>query len=236
MIMIFHWSILILIPGVLLAAWAQMKVKSTYAEYSRIRSRSGLTGADVARLILRDSGIAVNDGRGRNSGPSCAIEPVAGEMTDHYDPGLQTLRLSQNVYYGTSVAALGIAAHEVGHAIQHARSYTPLVLRSVTYPLSHYGSQLAWPLFFIGLIMAHPTLQTAGIVLFSLAVAFTLITLPVEFNASNRALKALSSGGYLDHEELAGARRVLSAAALTYVAAAAMAILQLIRLIILRRD
>jgi len=234
--MILHWSFILLLPAVGLAFWAQMKVKSAYATYSHVSNRSGLTGADVARLILRDAGIAPDDGRGARLGPSCAIEPISGQMTDHYDPRSKTLRLSQDVYYGSSIAALGIAAHEVGHAIQHARSYAPLMLRNVTYPVSGLGSTLAWPLFFIGFILAHPLLQTAGIALFSFAVFFTLVTLPVEFNASNRALKALSSGGYLDHEELKGARRVLSAAAMTYVAAAAMAILQLVRMLVLRRD
>ena len=232
-------TIVLLLPAMLLALWAQFKVKSAYAHYAQVGTRAGLTGAEVAARVLRDSGMSVAPGdRGSARDRSCALEPIPGEMTDHYDPRSRTLRLSQDVYYGRTVAALGIAAHEVGHAIQHANSYAPLALRSVMYPVSSIGSTLAFPLFFIGLLFpsgASQLLMTGGILLFSAAVAFTLITLPVEFNASNRALRALATGGYLAEDELAGARRVLSAAALTYVAAAAMAVLNLVRMLLIAR-
>jgi len=168
-------------------------------------------------------------------GDVCGMARIPGEMTDHYDPRARMLRLSQDVHDGQSVAALGIAAHEVGHAIQHARMYAPLGLRSIMYPLSSIGSTLAFPLFILGFFFG-PGLMHLAIMLFTVAVAFTLITLPVEFNASRRALSALTDGGYLDDDELRGARKVLSAAAMTYVAAAAMAITQLIRMILISRD
>lgn len=239
---------ILLVPALLLAMWAQFKVKSTYAHYAQVANRSGLTGARVASLILRDAGIEVTNSPERASGPACAIEPIGGELTDHYDPRDHTLRLSEGIYDGRSVAALGIAAHEVGHAIQHAKGYAPMALRSIIYPASSIGSTLAFPLFFIGLLVPRhlaiggmdlgPMLMNSAILLFAMAVMFTLVTLPVEFNASNRALKALAKGGYLAEDEMAGARKVLSAAAMTYVAAAAMALMQLLRLILLaqRRD
>ncbi len=228
---VFDPTVILLLPALILAIWAQVRVKSAYLRYSEVMTRAGLSGAEVARLILRNEGIHDSSGSG-----GCRIEPTGGELTDHYDPSSHTLRLSEPVYYGRSIAALGIAAHEAGHAIQHARSYAPLVLRSVMYPVSSFGSFLAWPLFIIGLIFSSPLLLKAGIVLFSVAVLFTVITLPVEFNASNRALKALAEGGFLDTEEIRAARKVLSAAALTYVAAAAMAIMQLLRMVLLARS
>jgi len=233
-------TILLLIPALLLALWAQFKVKSTYARFSKVGNRAGLTGADVAQFILRNAGVPLADRLGyggeRAGQPACALEVTGGHLTDHYDPRSRTLRLSQDVYYGQSVAALGIAAHEVGHAIQHARSYGPLLLRSVMYPISSIGSTLAFPLFFIGIFMPvglGQTMMHAAIALFTVAVLFTLVTLPVEFNASKRALRALSDGGYLADDELDGARKVLNAAAMTYVAAAAMAIMQLVRMILI---
>lgn len=234
---IWDGTIVLLIPAMLFALWAQIKVKSAYAKYARVGTRSGLTGADVAQTILREAGIEpVSDPQLYPAGAACGLTVIPGELTDHYDPRARTLRLSEGVFYGRSVAALGIAAHEVGHAIQHARAYAPLMLRSVVYPVTGFGSFLAWPLFIIGLVMTNDVLINAGILLFSCAVFFTLVTLPVEFNASKRALKALAGGGYLERDELAGARKVLSAAALTYVAAAAMAILQLVRMLVLARS
>jgi len=217
---------LIVLPALILAIWAQVKVRSAYGRFSRVASRSGLTGAQVAQLIMRDE----------NVGPDVALEIVPGNLTDHYDPIKKTLRLSQEVYQGQSVAALGIAAHEVGHAIQHARGYAFLQLRTLMYPLSSIGSNLAIPLFFFGMILSWFSgggqfLMTIGIWMFAAAVAFTLVTLPVEFDASRRALRALSQGCYVSHDELGGVRKVLGAAAMTYVAAAAMAVLQLIRLL-----
>lgn len=232
----FDPTFILLLPALLLALWAQIKVKSAYARYSQVGTRSGLTGSEVAQLILRDAGVSnAGSWRAAGDGAGCSIEPIPGELTDHYDPRSRTLRLSEAVYYGRSIAALGIAAHEVGHAIQHARMYAPLMLRSLVYPASSFGSFLAWPLFIIGLIAASPLLIKAGILLFTCAVLFTVVTLPVEFNASNRALRALANGGYLAEDELVAARKVLSAAALTYVAAAAMAILQLLRMLVLAR-
>ncbi len=231
---IFDPTMLLVVPALLLAMYAQAKVHGAYRRFSEVTTRRGLTGAQVAEAILREENIALTDDPSRFPGGSaCALEPTQGHLTDHYDPRSRTLRLSEDVYYGNSVAAVGIAAHEVGHAIQHARLYSPLMLRGVVYPLCNVGTIFAWPLFFIGLIMASPMLLKAGIVLFSLAVFFTVLTLPVEFNASSRAMRALAHGGYLDDEELAGVKRVLQAAALTYVAAAAMAALQLVRMLIL---
>jgi len=226
-----------MLPAIIFAFWAQMKVKSTYAKYAQVGTRSGLSGAEVAARILHDSGIELANNPTATPGrPACAIEAVPGELTDHYDPRDRTLRLSDDIYSGRSIAALGIAAHEVGHAIQHARLYSPLMLRNVVYPVCNIGSTLAWPLFIIGFMFHVPVLIPIGIALYIFAVFFTVLTLPVEFNASSRALQCLSSGGYLATDELAGARKVLTAAALTYVAAAAMAILELARMLFLARS
>ena len=210
-------------PALLLALWAQSKVSSAYATYARVRAANGLTGAEVARQMLRLAGI--DDVR---------VEPIGGRLTDHYDPRSKVVRLSEGVYYGSTVAAQGIAAHEVGHAIQHATGYVWLGLRNAIIPATQFGSQLAFPLFFLGLILNLTSLVDLGILLFSLAVLFQVITLPVEFNASSRALAALAGGGYLRGEEVRGARAVLQAAALTYVAAMVMAVMQLLYLLALR--
>jgi hypothetical protein len=228
-------TFLLLIPPLLFALWAQWKVKSTYSEYAQVGNQQGLTGAEVAMRILRDAGVGLAGERG-GRGDGVALEPIGGQLTDHYDPRSRTLRLSQDIYYGRSVAALGIAAHEVGHAIQHANGYAPLLARNFVYPVSSIGSTLAFPIFIIGMFLGPGTGQTVmqvAIVLFAAAVGFTILTLPVEFNASRRAMKALSSGGYLSQEELSGARKVLTAAAMTYLASAAMAIMQLVRMLIL---
>ena len=204
-------------------------MKSTFSHYQKIRSRSGLTGAQAAQRILNAAGIY-----------DVTIVPIAGSLTDHYDPRNKTVSLSQDVYGRTSVAAVCVAAHECGHAIQHNVNYAPLNMRSAIVPIANIGSSLSWPIFLLGLIMSIPALTTAGIVLFSLAVLFQLVTLPVEFNASSRALKMLESTGILGADENAGAKKVLTAAALTYVAALASSVLQLLRLVILaggrRRD
>ena len=210
-------------PALLLALWAQSKVSSAYETYARVRAANGLTGAEVARQMLRLAGI--DDVR---------VEPIGGRLTDHYDPRSKVVRLSEGVYYGSTVAAQGIAAHEVGHAIQHATGYVWLGLRNAIIPVTQFGSQLAFPLFFLGLIMQLDPLINLGILLFSLAVLFQVITLPVEFNASSRALATLAGGGYLRGEEVQGARAVLQAAALTYVAAMVMAVMQLLYLLALR--
>ena len=218
----FDRTYILLIIGMLLSLAASAKLKSTFAHYSRVRSVSGLTGAETAARILRMAGIT-----------DVRIEPVSGSLTDHYDPRTKTVRLSEDIYGRTSLAAVGVAAHECGHAIQHARNYAPLEIRSAIVPAANLGSTLSWPLFLIGLFAGIRPLLTAGIVLFSLAVLFQLVTLPVEINASSRALKMLEAAGILGSDENRGARKVLTAAALTYVAALAASILQLLRLLIL---
>ncbi len=228
-------TFLLVIPALFLSLWAQWKVKSTYAKYAQVGNRRGITGAEVAQHILRDAGVALA-GESGGLGTGVSLEPVAGHLTDHYDPRTRTLRLSQDIYYGRSVAALGIAAHEVGHAVQHASGYAPLQARNFIYPVCALGSTLAFPLFVIGMFLGPGTGQLVmqlAILLFAMAVGFTVLTLPVEFNASRRAVKALASGGYLTGDELVGARRVLSAAAMTYVASTAMALLQLLRMLLL---
>lgn len=218
-------TIVLIIPALILTMYAQYRVKATYAKYSKIASRSGLRGVDVAERILSDADVTVTH-----------IAPIPGHLTDHYDPRKRALGLSEDVYYGESIAALGVAAHETGHAIQHARSYAPMALRSLVYPLANLGTSFGYILFIMGIFLSwNPALINLGILLFSAAVFFTFVTLPIEFNASSRALKALASGGYLAEDEIKGARAVLNAAALTYVAAAAMAALQLLRMILISR-
>ena len=218
----FDWTYLLVIAGLILSLIASGRVKSTYAQYSRVRSMCGLTGAMAARKVLELSGIY-----------DVRIEHISGELTDHYDPRSKVLRLSDSTYNSNSVAAVCVAAHECGHAVQHQCGYGPLVLRSTLVPAANFGSTLAWPVFLMGLILSMRPLLTLGIVLFSLAVLFQLITLPVEFNASSRALKILEDGHILGDMELAGGRKVLRAAAMTYVASLAASVLQLLRLIIL---
>ena len=217
----------LLIPPLILALFAQARVRSTYNRYSRVQASSRLTAAEVARQILNTRGAQ-----------DVTIEKVAGQLSDHYDPRKKVLRLSEGVHDSNSLAALGIAAHEAGHAVQHHNRYSPLAIRNAIFPVANLGSMLAFPLFFIGLIMSQksgPTwLMDAGIILFAGAVLFSVITLPVEFNASKQAVSVLEERGYLNREELTGARRVLSAAALTYVAATTMAVMQLVRMLILR--
>ncbi len=222
-------TLLIMIPGLIFTLWAQAKVQSTFKKYSKVNARSNYTGADVARYILDKSGL-----------PGVGVEQVRGMLTDHYDPRAGVLRLSEGVYNSRSIAALGIAAHETGHAIQHGVRYPALVMRTAVAPAAATGSQLGIWLFMGGLLIGMFTnsnmtwLLDAGIILFSVAVAFTIITLPVEFNASKRAIVVLKDGGFLTVDELPKAKAVLDAAALTYVAAAATAVLTLIRLLIIR--
>ena len=222
------WFIL-LIVAMIFSMVAQTKVSSTFNKYSRVKNRAGFTGAQVATQMLQNAGIY-----------DVSVQRVAGNLTDHYDPRTKTLRLSQGVYDSMSVAALGVAAHETGHAIQHDVGYAPLALRSFFVPLANFGSRLAFPLIVIGFIVAGggSTLVTLGILFFSLSVAFTVITLPVEFNASHRAIDLLVADGFLSSDEIGGAKKVLSAAAMTYVAAAFAAVVQLLRLIAIfgRRD
>jgi Zn-dependent membrane protease YugP len=211
--------------GVVLSLWAAARTKSTFAEYSKFTTRAGMTGAQVAARILQDNGIR-----------DVQIEPVAGSLTDHYDPGAKRLRLSEPVYDGRSMAAVGVAAHEVGHALQHAQGYAPLKFRSAWVPIANTGSWISILVIMLALMMggAHaasgpgPTLAWIGILLFATTTVFTVVTLPVEFDASKRALLALEQGGYVTREELDGSRKVLNAAALTYVAAFAASLLQLL--------
>lgn len=218
----YDWTYFILIPGVLLTLFAQMKVQGTYNRYAKVMSRKGITAQQLAEHLLHAEGVT-----------NVAVERTRGHLTDHYDPSSLTLRLSDSTANSTSVAALGVAAHECGHVLQHRDGYGPLMLRTASVPVVNIGSNLAWPLFLLGFIMSWEPLLNIGIILFMAVVAFSLITLPVEFNASKRAVAALTSGGYLYDDEAEGARKVLNAAALTYVASAAMAILQLLRLLAL---
>lgn len=212
---------MLIIISALISLFAQFLVNSRFSKYSRVRSRSGMTGAQAAERILQSQGIY-----------DVAIQRVSGKLTDHYDPRNKTLNLSDAVYASTSVAAVGVAAHECGHAIQHARGYAPLSFRSALVPVANIGSQLSWLFIIFGIFFGGShTLIMIGILMFSAAVLFQLVTLPVEFNASGRALKLLSETGILQKDEVSDTRKVLSAAALTYVAAATTAVLQLLRLL-----
>lgn len=219
---------ILLLIGVLISIAASTKLNGTYRKYSMVQSRCQMTGAQVAERLLRSQGIY-----------DVTVRRVSGNLTDHYDPRNKTVNLSDSVYGSTSIAALGVAAHECGHAIQDARDYAPLRIRASLVPVANFGSQVSWIFIILGLFMGGSTLINLGILLFSLAVLFQLVTLPVEYNASHRAVNLLDATGILSGEEVGQTRRVLSAAALTYVAAAAVAILQLLRLLLLfgnRRD
>lgn len=226
--------IYLLIPAFILTLYAQSKVNSTFARYSKVRSTSGLTGAQAAQELMHRAGIY-----------DVRIERVRGNLTDHYDPAHKVLRLSDSVYSSTSLAAIGVAAHETGHAVQHSVGYAPLGLRSAMVPLTNISSRLAMPLIFLGVIFGSSRgsdfgymFIQGGIILFAMAVLFSIVTLPVEFNASARAVKMLGNYGILSTDELKPVKQVLSAAALTYVAAALSAIMSLLRLILIfgRRD
>lgn len=218
-------TMFLLIPALILAIWAQMKVRSTYRKFTQVASSRGATGASVAKYILDQNGIYDVD-----------VEPVSGELSDHYDPRKKKVRLSEANYHGKSLAALAIAAHEVGHVIQHYNGYAPLQIRHSILPVTNLASWAAFPLFIIGFFINSPIMIQLGIAFFAAVVIFHFVTLPVEFNASNRAIKLLEGHGLLMSQEIKGVKSVLNAAALTYVAAATMALLQLIRLILLSRD
>ena len=221
----------LVIIGVVICMLASARVKSTFARYSRMRNHLGMTGAEAAQRVLNGAGIY-----------DVRIERVSGHLTDHYDPRNKVLRLSDATYGQTSVAAVGVAAHECGHAIQHAKGYAPIKVRGALVPVANFGSAIAWPLILIGLFMNGNTsvlLLNLGILAFSMAVLFQIVTLPVEYNASGRAVRILAETGMMQGEEIVAAKKVLNAAALTYVASAASAILQLLRILILtggRRD
>ena len=224
----FDPSMLLVLPALVFAMWAQWKVQHTYQKYSKIRAANGLTGRQMAQAIMTRNGIS-----------DVSIEEVGGVLSDHYDPRIRKVRLSAHNYEESSLAAIAVGAHEVGHVLQHAQGYAPLGMRSAIAPVANIGSMLAFPLFFFGFFFRSgisPILMNLGLLFFAGAVVFALITLPVEFDASKRALQQLNESGSLAPQEVAGAKAVLDAAALTYVAAAAMALLQLIRMLILRNS
>ena len=220
--MFYDSTMLLVLPGLLLALLASAWVQGAYRKYAKVATRGGITAAQVAERILHDGGAY-----------DVRVEPVPGELTDHYDPRDQVLRLSQGVYGSTSIAALGIAAHEAGHALQHQDEYGPLWLRTAIVPVVNISSNAAMPLFLLGLFLSWEPLLWVGILCFGAAVLFSLVTLPVEFNATSRAMHQLEAGGYLTDTETGGAKKVLRAASMTYVASALTAILQLLRLLML---
>lgn len=216
-----YWYLILVLPAVLVSLWAQIRVKSTFAKYSRQSVRSGMTGARASQYIQQANGIRTG------------VEAVAGSLSDHYDPRSNTIRLSQDVYDRATVAAVGVAAHETGHALQHAEGYGPVKLRTKMVPVTNFASGLSPILIILGIIFSMTALAYAGIALFSVATLFQLVTLPVEFNASRRAVVALEQSGQFSDEEMRGVRRVLTAAALTYVAALFVSLMSLLRLILL---
>ena len=221
----FFWdpTFILLIPALALAIYAQVKVKNIYRKYSQIHNHRNMTGYQAAVELLRMNGIS-----------DVEVKETTGTLSDHYDPRVKKVRLSRDNYRGTSLSALAVSAHEVGHAVQHAKNYFPLQLRHMFLPITNFGSWVAFPLFIIGFFMNTPFLMDLGILLYGAVVVFHVITLPVEYNASNRALVQLESHGFLTTQEVGGAKKVLSAAALTYVATTAVALMHLIRLLILR--
>ena len=225
----FDWTYLVLVvPCIILALWAQHNVNSTFTKYSAVYSRRGITGAQAASIVLRRNGIT-----------NVRIEEIPGKLTDHYEPGANVIRLSNSVYHSTSVASIGVACHEAGHAVQYAKGYSPIRVRAAIIPLTRAGSALSLPLLLLGIILNSQNLAIFGIALFGLSTLFQLITLPVEINASRRALAAIQDAGILYDDEYPLERQTLTAAALTYVEALAVSLAQLLRLIILfggRRD
>jgi len=221
----YDWTYFLLLPAIIAALWAQSNVQNTYRKYSRIRSFQGYTGAQIARKILDDNGLSY-----------VKVEFAQGEgLSDHFDPRTNVVRLSNDVYNSTSIAAIGIAAHETGHAIQYMEEYGPIKVRNAIIPITNIGSKAALPLVIIGLIFSIPEIAFIGVLAFSLAVVFQVVTLPVEFNASKRAVTILEENNYLSAEELRGSKKVLSAAAMTYLAAAFVSLMQLIRLLLIAR-
>lgn len=220
----FDSTMFLLLPAIALTLYAQYQVKTVYVKYSKVLAKSGLSGKEVAEELLRQNNLV-----------NIKIEPIEGSLSDHYDPRQKKLGLSKEVYYGKSLAAQGIVAHEIGHALQDAEKYFPLALRSNLVPVTNIGSRMAIPLFLIGFLFTIPGLMDIGIIAFSLAVLFQVVTLPVEFNASNKAVGLLVKANIIsDTEEISAVKKVLNAAALTYLAAATVAVMQLLRLIVLR--
>ncbi len=220
-----YYYIILVIPAIIISMYAQFKVQSTYKKYSEVMSKNGLTAREVTRKILDLSGLT-----------NVNIEHIAGKLSDHYDPRTNVIRLSDSVYSDTSVASLGVAAHEAGHAIQHATGYFPIKLRNSVLPIANIGSRLSVPLIILGIILSFEPLISFGILLFSFVLLFQLVTLPVEFNASRRALSILNDTNILDESELIGSKKVLSAAAMTYVAATLVSATQLLRLLLISRN
>lgn len=223
-----YYYLVLVMPAVLFALWAQAQVSGTFEKFSKVRTMRGLTGAQAAEAVLRAGGVY-----------DVRIERVSGNLTDHFDPRAKVIRLSDSVYDSPSVAAVGVAAHEAGHAVQHAQDYFPIKVRSAIIPVTQVGSSLALPLIIIGLVLSSLNLVYLGIAFFGLSTVFQAVTLPVEFDASRRAIATLGSEGLLSQEELPGAKKTLRAAALTYVAALAVSLAQLLRLLLLfggRRD
>lgn len=220
-----YWYIVLVVPVLILSLIIQAVMKSTYRKYSAVRAHAGCTGAEMARRVLKENGIyEVN------------VVPIEGELSDHYDPRSRVIRLSGNVYNGSSVAALGVACHEAGHAVQHAQAYVPLTARNAIAPVVNFCSGISWFVLILGIFMQYEFMINLGILLFASAAVFQLITLPVEFNASRRAISALRKSGLLSEDELDGTKKVLTAAAMTYVAALATSIASLIRVILLTRN
>lgn len=218
----YDWTIILILPGLVLGLWAQFKVKSAYAKYGKINTSRGITAEDVCRDMLS-----------KGAKMPVSVVPIQGTLTDHFDPRNNTLSLSQGVYGSTSIAAVGIAAHECGHALQQSDEYKPLLMRNAIVPVVKFGSMAYFPIFLIGLLVSWEPLLYVGIICFAGTLVFSLITLPVEFNASKRALGLLQSGGYMTEEEMHGVHSVLTAAAMTYVAAAISSLLQLLRLLLI---
>lgn len=220
--MIDYWYLVLVLPAFLLTLIAQMSVKSTFNKYNKVLARNGMSGAQAARAILDASGLQ-----------HIQVAHIRGNLNDHYSPKENIIRLSDATYTSNSIAAVGVAAHEAGHAVQYAKEYGPIRARTALVPVTNIGAQLAWPSLLLGMLLSMQIFITIGIVLFSLAVVFQVVTLPVEFNASNRALEILDQYGMLSADEQAGAKKVLRAAAMTYVASLALSIMQLIRLLLI---
>ncbi len=220
--MLYYTSMIVLIPAILFGFWAQMQVKSAFSRYSRIKSNSGLSGKKLAALLLEKNGLS-----------SIEIERISGNLSDHYDPRTKIVRLSDATYDNSSVAALGVVAHEIGHALQHSEGYIPLIIRNYFVPVAQFGSSFSWVIFFIGLIMSTPVLIQVGIWLFVAVVIFSVVTLPVEFDASKRGLKMLEETYVLNKDELLMSKKVLNAAAMTYIASTLMAVSQLVRMLMI---
>ena len=214
------YYLILVLPAIIFAMWAQAKVGSTFKKYSMVASQRGMTGAQAAQAVLAANGVY-----------NVRIERVAGNLTDHYDPRTNVIRLSDSVHSSNSVAAMGVAAHEAGHTVQYAKGYAPIKIRQAIIPVTQIGSSLALPMIIMGVLFSNSMFINLGIIFFAAATVFQLITLPVEFNASSRAIKALAEGGLLYEDELSGAKKTLTAAALTYVAALAVSLAQLLRLI-----